>query len=699
MTIPKAFLPLDLTGSAVANLVNDEYQQITGGARSIIRPDYGAYYKNSLRLYTVSGDNRLGLLNYGADYICSGFDPVATINSGQDVYSSIIILDPNLTSIFSLTYQAYGGIDNINKPGLNTLAQLAGLGTQTPWSLLYNVPTQFNPTVGHKHDISDVYGMEVFVNYLSDIQSEIIANQTNAKYVSVTAALQDYIAAQEAAISGTAIGIRNHIDLIDHPHDYTASQLGLGNLMNYSFSYTLVNGIPTKAYAGPDTIGYYLANRPGYQTNNHSYLQTNPHGDTAIELGLGKLVNYAMTSTYTLGTQQYSVLLASNATQVYLAPYPLVNAIDEMATVEYGTTFQQVLTNVVNSAQAVIDQANAVLTTTSGVQATLTAAVAELTTGQATATATANEAAAMDARYDLLYGNSVYAATLEQVLEYEYTNHQSNSSVTPDGYWPVPLHTSGLLLWLDPNYSGNTTFSDMNGNLRLTKLVDRSGRGLAFSADQPADAPILAMSYDKANVLTGITNANVMHFNNGYCLTQSAGEPITITPGMTIIALLRTGSAGSMLGILVNADNPTGTGIYGYTPNNQSLVVSTGDSWKPLIAPIGSTPSHTSTIVVGSISPTSEQFCWIGSSVAKLVNYPRGTDTPSNPWPNHYTGLPLTQIGIPNYAIDNEGEIGDILVFDRQLSKAEVQAIVSYLTLRYTLNTALAVDYTALNAF
>lgn len=700
MSTTQVYLPLDLTGSSPDNLVPNEYQKIVGGARSIIRPNYGAFYKTGFHIYTVSGSNQLGLLYYGSDYVFADFDDEASAASGKEVYKNVIILNKNLTSIFAVTYQAYGGIENINRPLLNSLAEQAGLGTSTPWSLLTDVPATFAPS-SHKHDIKDVYGAEVFSKYLLDLNSAIVASQYKAKNIPVTAAIKKFSQTQEALTNALAIDIRRHIDGLTNQHNYTAAMIGLPDIQNYGFStsVTIVNGQVVKTYGGPDTIAYYLANRPGYTSTNHAFLRSNPHNDTAADYGLGSVVNLAMIANYTPGTQQYSSLLNVNATQVYMAPYPLVEAINEMAQVEFGTSFQALLTSVVNSAQATVNNAQSVLTSTATEQASLNDKVSQLVSGQTTVSTAAEQSAAAGSKYDLLYGNATYSATLTQVQQFEHSAYLANGGTTTDGYFPVPENLEGLVLWLDPNYTGNTYFQDLNGRNRVVNLVDRSGNGHTFTAEQPATAPELAMSYDQANNLIGISNSKVMHFRDGYSLQKTAGDKLSIKPGMTIIAVVKTGKAMSRLSILNDINNPLNTGIYAFGTNNQILSVLTGDSWKPLVAPDNSTSPYTSAIVIGSISPVGASYCWIGASVARLNGYPKGTNIPANTWPNNYVGESLNQIGINNFGINNEGEIGDVLIYNRQLSMAECQALVSYLMMRYSNNQALAVDFSALNSF
>ena len=132
-----------------------------------------------------------------------------------------------------------------------------------------------------------------------------------------------------------------------------------------------------------------------------------------------------------------------------------------------------------------------------------------------------------------------------------------------------------------------------------------------------------------------------------------------------------------------------------------AAVIKTMSGWIPMTTPDQSQPSETSTILVASISPSVESQSWFASgNVFNTTLYPRGVNTPITEWPSAgYQGDPLTQIGNANFAIANVGELAELLIYDRQLSGVETQAIVTYLQLRYSLSTALAVDFAALAAF
>ena len=688
-------LPVDNTGVLAGNLINEEYHQISGGAKSIIRPNYGAFFKAGLQIYSVSGNTTLNLMILDVDYSCAGLDAEATKESGKEVYSYILIINPILTSLFSVTYQAYGGINNFNVSAIYSVAVGGNLGITIPWLNLTDKQSVYPPSV-HTHDIADVYGMEVFNTLLNNISTAVGTNESNSKYSQVTQDILAYTNAAETYNDAVAAGIRGHIDNISNPHPYTAAMLGVDNLSNYDFTTT------TPRFASPTTITAALFTPPAATTTTHRTLTDNPHSDTAATIGLGNVANLTMVGAYTPSTSEYVTLLAPAATQQYIGPYALVTAANEMAAVVYGDELAGTIGTELTAASAIVTDANTVNSTTNSLLSSAATTVTNTNNSITSAhiVSNANLASHIAAIYSVKYADAVLSDVLKQMLSLEYSNFSIGSGTTSDGYLPIPGNIANLELWLSANNPENQLFPDSTGKVRITGLVDKAQQGRVFSA-LPNVAPILGVSSDIAASVAGITNANVAHFNNGTCLNLSSGTPVRMTSGMTIVALVKTGPSGSSFDLLNNPLAGSFVGISLQSATNQAITVSTGDSWIPMVTPSNSNNSNSSEIVVASISPISESFCWLGSSKALVTSvHPRGVMTPPSSWPGgDYVGQPLTSIGNANFRIANVGEFAELLIYNRQLSGKEVGAVIAYLQLRYSANTALAVDLSALSAF
>ena len=85
MTLQNAFLPIDTTGNASNNLLQNELHQTEGGTKSAIRPNAGSYYKTTLQVYSVDGLGNLSPLVLGTDYLPADLNQDSTMITGQEV--------------------------------------------------------------------------------------------------------------------------------------------------------------------------------------------------------------------------------------------------------------------------------------------------------------------------------------------------------------------------------------------------------------------------------------------------------------------------------------------------------------------------------------------------------------------------------------------------------------------------------------
>ena len=405
------------------------------------------------------------------------------------------------------------------------------------------------------------------------------------------------------------------------------------------------------------------------------------------------------TISYSLGTGQYTTLLSPTDTQVYLGPYPTISAITELTTATYNAQFSAANLTYFTPASTTLDAAVSTVSSSNTLNTETTSIINTITTNLTAIESTLAQVTLLDYTYSLIGNNGAYSSALQQVMDIEYSNFNTNTGITSDGYFPLPSKLAGLVCWLSANNVNNGLFPDTIGNVRVITLVDMAANRSFTSL--PNTAPILRPSTDKTGSTSGITNGNVLSFTNGTSLTLSEGSPIYITPGMTIIALIKTGPVGTSLQLLGNPTSTTTLGLFANTTDNRSLTIETSAGWVPIATPPSSQPSNTSTILVGSISALEEAQCWFASgNEFNAVLYPRGVMHNTSTWPSSsYQGDPLTQIGNANFGIPNIGEFAELLIYDRQLSAAEVKAVVAYLQLRYSLATALAVDFAALSAF
>ena len=695
MTNIVSSLPLDPTGVSVTNYIASEYQQIAGGAHAVIRPNWGSYFKDSLQLYSVNGANGLSILTYGTDYICAEIDTAASESTGKVVYQAILILNTILTSTFSLTYQAYGGLDNQNKALIYTNANIYAYGAAIEYNSLSGIPATF-PPVYHTHDIADIHGMGHISNWITWIANSLTNSLAGNDNLDIQYRIGNFVTATATNMEALSVAIGLHLDNGGYSHAYTPAQVGLGNLHNYGFT-NLGGGIPY--YASPYTVQYNINNPPAVNTTmiaTHKANVSNPHSDTAALIGLGNVVNYSIQTSYSTG--QYSALFASNATPIYLGPYTVVQAVNEYSATQYTASYTNAAALIINGSTGILDHAASIESNAASIELAASTSLSNISTNESTAINDANITVATIKRYGIVYDNAEYAAMLTQISQYDYARNAVNASVSADGYWPVPSNLDGLYLWISSTNPQNTLFADPNGHLRVTSLIDRSSFGRIYTAS-PNNAPFYQACSDIQSGGSGIIKGYVMNFTNGLGLVQSYGQVARLKPGMSIFAIYKTPVAGKIFNIL--GSQSTGNGINVFGNSTSALVDVTSTGWRALRAPPNSQVVNTSTLFAGVISSIDESSSWcVANTDTSNPTYPRGVNTPATPWPaSNYIGDALDLIGNTNYAIANVGELAEIIIYNRVLSGAEATAILEYLRLRYNHSTALAIDYSSLTAF
>lgn len=697
MTTEQIYLPVDVTGISPDNLFVNELHEIHGGYQGFIRPNAGSFFKNSFQIYTVDGNGNQGLLVKDTDYELCMLDVQATKYCGEEIYNMVLILNPNLTSIFSITYQAYGGSDNPNVAQLYAAYFSAGRGFPVWYQSLTNKPTGFTPQA-HIHDIADVYGLEYAATAIADIANAVAARNTSSNDIEITDKLRQFRNAIYLSAKEMIDGSRQHIDNSGHLHVTNAATLGFGNLQNIGFA-PIAQGLGfLPYYASPKTLTDAIATPPAATTSTHSSQTNNPHNDNVAHIsGINNLLNYSLAKNYVANS--YTTLFSTLSQTQYLSAYSSKNAVIDWATSDLAAQYSTPIEN------AIADKTTQLNAITNSIQNTMTAKndtatqVTNLQQGITAVTETALEAAQAIDRFNIVNDNMLYSATLVELLGLEYQNYGVGSGITEDGFFRIPEYIPNLVSWLSVNNPKNTLFPSPQGDVRLTKLVDYIG-SREFSA-QPNTAPIFKPSSDVSEEKQGITQGNVASFTPGHFLELTKGVPILLKRGMTYISVYKTGPHATEFTLLSDPFATAPVGIKLNTSSNRAVDMKSTLSWIPMRCAENTIQSDTSAIAVCSLAPTDPNNDWFASSNAiDHLLYPKGADTPVSTQPsNSFTGDPLSLIGNENAEVQNYGEFAELLVYDRQLSGAEVKSIVAYLKLRYSLNTALSVDFSALNAF
>lgn len=169
-------LDLDITGLNSNNLITDEPHSLSNKPTRSIAPKLGPFFAESL--IVKDGAN---ILTRGQDYQIVELHQEATLKYGKEIASVILIINSNVSSNVTITYQALAGhysYSGTNQTIANLYESVIQDNRPVDWSNIFNKPTEFNPTI-HRHLLDDLYGFEPIVDYLERIKRAITLGQSS----------------------------------------------------------------------------------------------------------------------------------------------------------------------------------------------------------------------------------------------------------------------------------------------------------------------------------------------------------------------------------------------------------------------------------------------------------------------------------------------------------------------------------------
>lgn len=701
-------LPLDLDGTSTNNYVDGEVQQISSYQRTIVRPRYGKYYADSLRVFTLNQNGSFVELAKDVDYDPAEVDSLNTRITGKTIYRSIIIRSVDLSGFISLQYQALGGVDGVDAVLAYQETQAALAGEEGyPFAELGALPDVFQPYT-HQHDVRDIYGFESIVQNLYELTTVIgIINQglgttkISLKDRKISQKLGDFKISLKNANRQAIQSLQDHMAGTAHQHNYTKQSVGLGLLSNYAFvAANGTDGQPLPIYAHPLALKQALQTLPPATTTTHRTRTDNPHGVDAEAVSLGNVLNYPILTTYVLNAQQFNTVFTETTVR-YLSPYALKNAVTEAQADQVN---QHLTTRLGFYTDAT---SGAVPSLRSNVQTSLTTVQQRLSTIQGIVSDTQAllteiaTTAKKNLRYRIVDFNRTFAQALKRVLAFDHASLADGFSVGQDGVWPLPPALQNLYLWLDVDFEGNTIREDATGKKRVMSLIDRSSYQRLFVANSLSTAPVYKDSRDVVEGKIGVTRGKVADFEPGHHLNQISGQAVTLQPGMTIFLVVRNQTNGIRFDVLSDTSPTPKAKVITQFDQNRAIVADTTVGWTALKAPVNSAYANTSNIIVASIGETAYAENWLGSTRPVNVQAsPKGVETITTAWPSSdFQSAPMSRIGNDDTAVACGGELSQVIIYNRQLSVAECEAVVEYLKLAKSSNLGLNVDFSAKDAF
>lgn len=150
--------PLDPTGTAPSNFVDNEEHILEVGQVRVIVPRAGHFFSKSATLINLdTGQPLIPTLDYKFLY----HNPVAGKEFGQQVTAAIGILNESINGTIAVTYQAVGGkYESVNDAVIQALTTIQNDNRKVDFSTGVTGKPHTYPPSEHMHHRKDIYGMD-----------------------------------------------------------------------------------------------------------------------------------------------------------------------------------------------------------------------------------------------------------------------------------------------------------------------------------------------------------------------------------------------------------------------------------------------------------------------------------------------------------------------------------------------------------
>lgn len=262
----------DPYGTNPDNLIVNERQTLqTPGLDDyyFIIPFAAPYFVDSLEV--VNDQTGLPYVK-GVDYLPGHYFVEAMDGTGRNIAGSIRFMRRDINGIVRLKYRTLGG-----QWGFNATAILEELANRQynplvrSWGLIDVLPALF-PPIPHDQSVDDLIGSDELLDGIEEIARAI-----------------------DAASQGTT---DSHINDRNNPHQVTKEQVDLGSVQNYPVATEAQarTGEHNASYMTPLRTAQEIETKALQPLQSHVEDQSNPHGVTASQVGLGSVQNYPIAS-------------------------------------------------------------------------------------------------------------------------------------------------------------------------------------------------------------------------------------------------------------------------------------------------------------------------------------------------------------------------------------------------------------------
>jgi hypothetical protein len=293
--------PLDLTGKNPTNLVLREPHTIGSVTNRAFVTNSGPFYTKDVVVREATSGKVL--VPYTQYLILQPYQE-ASVKTGLDVAAIIYITDASVDTEILVDYQCVGGEFSWSVYALKAMLEAAELDSRpVHWGDIVGKPTEFRPSP-HLHDLGDSYGWEYITVQLEGIRNAIlIGDAASHDEIRQQLELSLNIIRNTAAENNAAFLL--HKNDLNDPHNVTAAQVGLGNVLNSrhatdaeaSYAANPDNIAPITTYV-IDVKNLNAAMRAfeAAAVTPHINDLNDPHNVTATQVGLGSVQNYGMST-------------------------------------------------------------------------------------------------------------------------------------------------------------------------------------------------------------------------------------------------------------------------------------------------------------------------------------------------------------------------------------------------------------------
>jgi hypothetical protein len=227
---------VDLTGLLPGNAIVDERQTLTpanGVRHQLLIPLFAPYFGTSLVVHYYAVDGTRALAAKGVDYVSVMKQSQLSSLTDSDIFSGVLILNPQIRGTVFLNYQTLGGGFGVDRRTImEDLALLSHRDKFAGWNAITGKPVFF-PVADHPLDIQKhAVGFTPLVNALEAVRASF-----------VTFAESDVVA------------LNAHTANNNNPHAVTKAQVGLPNVQNYALASDAeaISGLSAQRYLTPHT--------------------------------------------------------------------------------------------------------------------------------------------------------------------------------------------------------------------------------------------------------------------------------------------------------------------------------------------------------------------------------------------------------------------------------------------------------------